>query len=174
MDPLDEEGSLLESPDMKRVTEIIKKNAGKAGPLMPVLQELQKEVGYLSPEVLTEVAKGLKIEPSKVYGVATFYTLFSTTQKGKHIIRVCESAPCHVLKAQAIIKAVEETLGVCVGGTTADRQFTLEVASCLGVCGVGPAMEIDGEVYGNLTPEQIPAIIRRYETKAAVGEGAQR
>jgi NADH:ubiquinone oxidoreductase subunit E len=164
----------LESPDMKRVAEIVKKHAGEPGPLMPVLQELSKEVAYLSPEVLTEVAKGLKLEPSKVYGVATFYTLFATTPKGKHIIRVCESAPCHVLKAQAVIKALEETLGIPVGGTTKDNEFTLELASCLGVCGVGPAMDIDGEVYGNLTPEQIPAIIKGYAAKAAAGEGVGR
>ena len=99
---------------------------------------------------------------SKVYGVATFYTLFSTKPKGKHIIRICENAPCHVLGATAVIEAFEEELGISMGGTTHDGEFTLEHTSCLGVCGVAPTVMIDDTVYGNLTPERVPLILREY------------
>lgn len=151
-----------QKPDPSRVNKIIDKHIQKQGALMPVLQDLQKELGWLSPEVLTIVAQRFKVPPSKVYGVASFYTLFSTTPKGRHIIRVCENAPCHVVGASAIIKELERQLGVKVGETTPDCLFTLELTSCLGVCGVAPVIDIDGEVYGNLKPSDIASILDKY------------
>jgi NADH:ubiquinone oxidoreductase subunit E len=159
---------------MQKVDEILDRHKDKPGPLMPVLQDLQKELAWLSPEVLTRVAQRLDIHPSKVYGVASFYTLFATKPKGRHIVRICENAPCHVLGAPAVMREVERAAGAKMGETTQDGAFTLEFTSCLGVCGVGPVMEIDGEVFGNLTPAQVPAILGRFREMAAPKEGVAR
>lgn len=156
--------------DMSKVDEILDRHKDTPGALMPVLRELQAELGWLSPEVLTRVAQRLDIPPSKVYGVASFYTLFATKPKGKYVVQVCENAPCHVLGAREIIRALEKSLGIKMGETTPDRQFTLEYTSCLGVCGVGPVISVNGEVFGNLTPDQIPGIIDRLRRQARAEE----
>jgi NADH:ubiquinone oxidoreductase subunit E len=153
------------SAPAERVDRVLEKHLHKEGSLMPALQDLQKEFGWLSPEILSQAAKALNIPPSKVYGVASFYTLFATEKKGRHIVRICENAPCHVLGAPAVIKALENALGISVGETTPDGEFTIELTSCLGVCGVGPVIDIDGEVYGNLTPQQIPAVLKAHLSK---------
>ena len=127
-----------------------------------MLHAVQKETGYLCDEVLTQVADKLNLPLSKVYGVATFYSLFTVKPKGKHIIRVCESAPCHIVGAQEVYRALEENLGIKAGENSPDGLFTLEFASCLGVCGVAPAIMINEDVYGNLTPEMIPGILAKY------------
>jgi len=152
----------LTDEQKKRIGKIIADWREKPGPLLPVLQAVQNEVGYLSEEVLITIASGLDLPLSKVYGVATFYTLFNTKPKARHIIRLCESAPCHVEGAGEILAALERALGVKVGESTPDGLFTLETASCLGVCGVAPAIMIDDEVYGNLTPRDIDWILARY------------
>ncbi len=146
-----------------KVGEILKKYSWSRDSLVAVLHDVQKAAGYLSEEALTEIASGLDVPISKVYGVATFYTLFSVKPKGEHIIRVCENAPCHVLGAKAIVAALERELGIPMGSTTPDGRFTIEYTSCLGVCGVAPAIMIDEAVYGNLTPERVPLILREYK-----------
>lgn len=146
-----------------KVSEILAKYSRRPDALVSILHDVQKEAGYLSEEAITEIASGLDIPVSKVYGVATFYTLFSTKPKGQYIIRVCENAPCHVLGAKGIVEALEKELGIPMGGTTSDGKFTLEYTSCLGVCGVAPAIMINEAVYGNLTPERVPLILKEYK-----------
>ncbi len=146
-----------------KIGEILQKYSRRKDALVAILHDVQKEAGYLSEEALTEIASGLDVPVSRVYGVATFYTLFATKPKGEHIIRVCQDAPCHVLGAKAVIEALEKELGIPMGGTTSDGKFTLEYTSCLGVCGVAPAMMINEAVYGNLTPERIPLILKEYK-----------
>ncbi|HHY96057.1 MAG TPA: NADH-quinone oxidoreductase subunit NuoE [Firmicutes bacterium] len=154
----------LEVPrqDLGRVREIISRFRDRPAPLLPILQGIQGEMGWISEEAMVEVAEALGIHPSKVYGVATFYTLFATQPKGEHVIRVCASAPCHVPGAGAVLEALKRALGVNVGQTTPDGKFTLELTSCIGVCGVAPAIMIDDQVYGNLKPADIGAILARY------------
>ncbi|MEW6229272.1 MAG: NADH-quinone oxidoreductase subunit NuoE [Bacillota bacterium] len=146
-----------------KIGEILKKHSWSKDALVTILHDVQKEAGYLSEETLAEIASGLDIPVSKVYGVATFYTLFSVKPKGEYIIRVCENAPCHVLGAKAIVGALEKELGISMGNTTPDGKFTLEYTSCLGVCGVAPAIMINDAVYGNLTPERVPVILKEYK-----------
>ncbi|MGB9920820.1 MAG: NADH-quinone oxidoreductase subunit NuoE [Moorellales bacterium] len=148
--------------DLARVREIISGLRNRPAPLLPILQAIQREMGWISEEAMVEVAQGLGIHPSQVYGVATFYTLFATRPKGRHVIRVCASAPCHVPGGAAVLEALKKALGVGVGETTPDGKFTLELTSCIGVCGVAPAIMIDDQVYGNLKPEDIGAILARY------------
>ena len=134
------------------------------GGLLKALHELQNASPdhFLAPNDLKLVAEVFGVPEAKVWGTATFYSLFSTTPRGRHIIRVCESAPCYVVGAMDILKTLEETLDIKAGETTGDGRFTLEVASCLGVCGVAPALMIDMDVYGNLSQDKLSAILAAY------------
>ncbi|KKM10455.1 hypothetical protein SY88_13930 [Clostridiales bacterium PH28_bin88] len=153
------------------VAAIIERHRGEEGALLPVLREVQAQTHHLSEEVMKQVAAGLGIPLSQVFGTASFYTMFNVRPKGRHIIRVCESAPCHVERAREVMAALEKELGVGLGGETPDGLFTLETASCIGVCGVAPAIMIDDKVYGNLTPEMIPEVIARFRAEAEGKEG---
>lgn len=144
------------------IKEIIARHGRSEHELIAVLHDIQRVFGYLSENALIQVASNLDVPLSKVYGVATFYTLFSVEPMGEHVIRVCENAPCHLLGANSLIDVLTKELGIPVGGTTSCGKFTLKHTSCLGVCGVAPAMMIDDEVYGNLTPDDIPVILEKY------------
>ena len=144
------------------IREIIARHGESKHELIAVLHDVEKAFGYLPENALIQVASSLDVPLSKVYGVATFYTLFSTEPMGEHVIRVCENAPCHLLGAHSLIEALTKELGIPVGGTTSCCKFTIKNTSCLGVCGVAPAMMIDDEVYGNLTPDDIPVILEKY------------
>ncbi|SJZ70804.1 NADH-quinone oxidoreductase subunit NuoE [Selenihalanaerobacter shriftii] len=144
------------------IEEITENFTSERTPLISVLHAVQAELGYLSEEGLKVVAKKLNIPLSKVYGVATFYTLLDTEQKGENIIRICESAPCHVKGATNILTEVQEKLDVDIGETTDDDKFSLELTSCLGVCGVAPAIMINDTVYGNLTSTKLVTILEKY------------
>jgi NADH-quinone oxidoreductase E subunit len=135
------------------------------GGVIPALHALQELYGnYLPEEAVRQLAEGLRIPVNQVFGVATFYTMFSMRPRGENIIRVCESPPCHLIGAQSIIEILEDELGIGIGETTSDGRFTLELTSCLCVCAVAPAMMVNGEVYGNLTRDKIPEILNRYRT----------
>ena len=125
--------------------------------LLDILHDVQAadERNHLSREALRDVAEYLNLPASSVISSATFYSMFSLTPRGRHIIRICESPPCQLVGADSLLDLLVETLGVDVGETSADGVFTLETSSCLGVCGVAPAMMIDEELYGNLTPERL-------------------
>lgn len=150
-----------------KVKEIVEKYGRRPDALLSILHDLQAELNYLPQEALRRVALELGLPLSKVYGVTTFYSMYSIKPRGKYIIRVCESAPCHVMGAQDVIHALEENLGIKMGETTEDGLFTLEYTSCLGVCGVAPAVMINDRVHGNLTPELVAQILAEY--KAAEG-----
>jgi NADH-quinone oxidoreductase E subunit len=152
-------------PDVNAIVREVLKGYPDEKYLLGILKDVQVRLGYLSDEAIVEVARETGSPSSKVYGVATFYSLFSTKPKGEHIIRVCESAPCYIKGSRDILHALEDELGISVGETTLDKKFTLEAVSCLGVCGVAPAMMIDDTVYGNLTRERIVEIIKGYKNE---------
>lgn len=131
--------------------------------LIDELHDIQatEEKNYLPPEKVIEIAEKKKISPAKAYGVSTFYTMLSVKPRGKHIIRICRNLSCHLEGAENIAEKLKEILGVDFGGTTADGEFTLEESSCLGMCSVSPAMMIDEQAFGNLTPEKIPEILEK-------------
>ncbi|KUK51084.1 MAG: NADH-quinone oxidoreductase chain e [candidate division TA06 bacterium 32_111] len=147
--------------------EILKKYEPTRENLLYILHDIQdsKNEKYLSEEDLVAVSRYLKISRSEVVGVATFYTMFSVKKRGQHIIRVCVSPPCQLMGGNTIFNYLRKTLGVKEGETTSDNMFTLESSSCLGVCAVAPAMMIDDQMFGNLTPEKIDEIITRYREK---------
>jgi len=123
---------------------------------------------FIPPEAVEIVAKECGVPLSKVYEVLTFYTMFSTKPRGKYIIRVCASLPCHVTGGREIVETLKEVLGIDFGETTEDGLFTLEKTSCLGLCGVSPVIMINEDFYGNLTPERVREIIEEIRKKERV------
>lgn len=144
--------------------EIVRRFPRERDRLLSILHELQRANprNYLTGEDLRLVADYLSLPLSAVHDAVTFYSMFSLVPRGKHIIRLCESPPCHLAGSWSLLSALRGELGIDVGETTPDGLFTLELTSCLGVCGVAPAMMIDEEVYGNLTPERLRDILARY------------
>ncbi len=134
----------------------------KKDELIPILNHINREVGYLPDWALEEVSRVLKVPRSQIYSVASFYEMLSTKPVGKHIIRFCESAPCHVVGGRQVYEALLDSLKIHPNETTQDGMWTLLTVSCLGLCSVGPVIVVDDDVYGNLTPDQIPGILARY------------
>jgi len=144
------------------VEEILSRYEKEETPLLCILEDIQEQWGYLPRDVLGYVARRLGIPSSTVYGVATFYAFLEVRPVGKYVIRVCKSTPCHVREATNVLEALKRELGIREGETTKDGKFTLEVTSCLGVCGVAPAMMVNDVTYGNLTEERIREILALY------------
>ena len=153
--------------DFTQVDKIINSYDTTKTPLIYILKDVQKNYGFLSEDVLTRVAQKIDIPLSEIYGVATFYSLFTTKAKGKHIVRCCNNAPCYVKDSAEVLEQIKSYLGVDTGETTPDGLFTLEFTSCLGLCAVAPVMMIDTEVFGNLTPEKAIAILKDYKLKGS-------
>ncbi|MGO8761816.1 MAG: NADH-quinone oxidoreductase subunit NuoF [Desulfobaccales bacterium] len=156
------------SPEvMLKVDDIIARHKDQPGALMPVLQEVQEAVGYLPPAVQERIATALNIQGSEVFGVMSFYSMYTWKPKGKYVIRMCESPPCHVTGAGNMLHALQKELGIGLGETTADGLFTLELTACLGVCEVAPAMQINEVVVGNLTAAKIKQTLADYRAGKA-------
>lgn len=132
---------------------------------MPVLQAAQEIFGYLPEEVQIMIAEGLDIPLSEVYGVSTFYSLFTLNPKGKYQISVCLGTACYVKGAAEVLAAVEKKLGITPGGITPDGLFSLDACRCIGACGLAPVMMINEEVYGRLTAAQVGPILDQYLKK---------
>jgi NADH-quinone oxidoreductase subunit E len=129
--------------------------------ILYILHELQDNNAqhYLAREDIEKCADFLNIPYSYVHGVATFYTMFSLKPRGRYIIRLCDSPPCHLMGSSSLLDYLKQRLHLQVGETTKDGLFTLETCSCLGVCGVAPALMMNDEVLGNLTPERVDTIL---------------
>jgi len=132
--------------------------------LIEVLHTAQELFGFLKDDLLMYVARGLKLPPSRVYGVATFYHLFTFTPKGEHTCTVCTGTACYVKGADALLAVVVERTGAQPGRTTSDGKVSLETARCLGACGQAPIAVFDGEVVGKLTPDQAIEHIKGWNT----------
>lgn len=130
--------------------------------LLALLKRAQNKFGYVPEEFIAEVAQSLDISISEVYGVATFYSFLSTKPLGRNVIRICKSLPCFLKNCQMIIKAVEEELGIKPGETTLDGKFSFELTNCIGACDKAPAMLINNDMHGNLTPGKISQILKAY------------
>jgi NADH:ubiquinone oxidoreductase subunit E len=147
---------------LARVDEVIEQYKGKPGALIPVLQIAQSIMGYLPESALKRIALGLGKSYSEVAGVTGFYSFFSTTPRGKHLVRVCLGTACYVRGGNVVLEALKKELGVDVGESTPDRMFSLEVARCFGACGLAPVITIDEDVHHRVKPARVGAIIDRY------------
>jgi NADH-quinone oxidoreductase subunit E len=148
----------------------IEKHGSQRDALIPILSEINRALGYIPGEAFREVRRQLKtpadqvfVSEGQLYGLASFYAMLSTEPRGRHVIKFCENAPCHVVGGKAVWDSLGETLNLKNGETTPDKKWTLLTTSCLGVCSVGPVVLIDDDLYGNVTPEQIDEILARYE-----------
>lgn len=152
-----------ETPDIGLLEPVLAEYRGRRGAVIPVLQKAQKIYGYLPPEVLRRISAGMRVPLSRIYGVATFYSQFYLTRRGRHIVRQCDGTACHVRGAGKIVERMEQDLGVQAGGTTADYRVTCEVVYCLGSCGLAPVAVVDDQTIGKIAPEKMSAILKGLE-----------
>lgn len=152
----------------KHVREIIASHHAEKEKLLSILLEIQEASGenYISEEWARVVSEELALPLTKVYDVITFYAMLSDKPRGRFIIEICKSTPCHVLKTKRITDIFEELLSIKMGGTTSDGLFTLQYTACVGACDIGPVAKIGNEVYGNLTKDKIVGIIKSYQEAA--------
>ena len=143
--------------------EIIEKRKNEPGAIMPVLQEAHNVYGYLPIEVQQMVADGLGVPLSEVFGVATFYSQFSLTPKGKYNISVCLGTACYVKGSGKILEELSKELGIEAEECTEDGKFSLTACRCIGACGLAPVITINDDVYGRLVPEDVKGILAKYE-----------
>ena len=144
--------------------EILVKYPKKEDQLIEILLEYQaiKSDHYISKDDIKEIANYLNVPESKICSVVSFYSFFSVTPRGKHIIQVCKDVPCYVSSSVDVLKTLEKELGITVNETTDNKQFTLEYTSCLGCCDKGPVMRINDKIYTQLTTDKIKAILSEY------------
>ena len=131
--------------------------------LLGIIKEAQGKAGFVSEGAMAEMAQNVGVTVGDVYGVTTFYSFLSTKPLGRHVIRICKSVPCFLKNGELIAASIEKELGITPGETTADDRFTFELTNCIGACDRAPAMLVDNEVYGELTPLKIKEILQSYD-----------
>lgn len=146
-----------------KLEEVIRKNKGTKGALIPVLHGAQEIFGYLSMEVQKKISEALNVPVAEIYGVVTFYSQFTLKPRGKYTIRVCLGTACYVKGSKSIIDKISRELNIEVGNTTDDGKYTFETTRCIGACGLGPVLTVNGDVYGKLVEADIPEILKKYE-----------
>ncbi|MCA1899439.1 MAG: NAD(P)H-dependent oxidoreductase subunit E [Chloroflexi bacterium] len=161
---------ISESEIAAAVQAAVEKHGKNHDALIPILSEVNRAFGYVPGEAIREIRKHLYdpanrtyVAEGQLYALASFYDMLSTKPRGRHVIKFCENAPCHVVGGKAIWDTLRQRLNLENGETTPDFKWTLVTTSCIGLCSVGPVILIDDDIYGNLTPEQIPDILERYE-----------
>jgi len=127
-----------------------------------MLKRAQDKSRYVSPKFMAKTAGSLDLGISEIYGVSTFYSFLSTRRLGKNVIRICKSVPCYLKGSQMILQSIEDEIGIKPGEVTSDRRFSLELTNCIGACDQAPAMLVNQDVHGNLTPKKISTILKRY------------
>jgi NADH:ubiquinone oxidoreductase subunit E len=144
-------------------------NGDSRDAIIPILQEINQAFGYIPGEALGKIRRlinapeeGFFLADSHLYAIASFYQMFSLQPTGRHVIRFCESAPCHVVGGRQVIQALQDWLRIQPGETTSDERWTLLQTSCLGLCAVGPVFMVDDDIYGNVTPDRVAAILFKY------------
>ncbi len=158
--------------DEKTLNDIISRYSSPSGKTLGILRDIQIQEGYIPQDLLRQVAVEIDEPLSRLYSLVTFYSFFSLKPVGEHMITVCMGTPCHVKGAEKILETLQTLLGLSeesldgkYSQTTEDNQFTLEIARCFGACSMAPVMSIDGNLYGYMTQEKIPAILAAYGWK---------
>jgi NADH-quinone oxidoreductase subunit E len=149
--------------DSTKVSGIVEKWGGRKDFLIEMLQDIQDEYYYLPREVLVEVSKVLEIPLNQIYEVATYYKAFSLTRKGRYTVSVCQGTACHVQGADTVLSSFERELGVKLGQTDKNLDFTLEAVRCLGCCGLAPVVTVNKDIYAKLEPSQVAKVVDKYK-----------
>jgi len=150
---------------LTKIADILKRYSAGRESLIPILQDIQDWLGYLSEEAVEELARLMDISVNEIYGVATFYTQFRFRPPGEHRIQSCQGTACHVRGGKQILKEFERRLGITAGETSADGKFDLERVVCLGCCALAPVVAVDGKVYAAMTPKKVQSILSSYRDK---------
>lgn len=141
--------------------------------LIPVLQEIQEQQGYLSRDAVVRVGERMNLPASKIYGVATFYNQFRFKPNAKYHIQVCRGTACHVKGSAAVLDALQRELGIEPGNSTRDGMFSLEVVACIGACGLAPVIAVNGEFHAGVTTQKISKILDTYRKRAASHDASE-
>lgn len=151
--------------DLSLLESVLEEYGGVSSNLITILQKAQIIYGYLPKDVMYHIAENVGVTPAEVMGVATFYSQFRLTPIGKYLIMSCQGTACHVNGSERVLNAISEYLGIGNGETTEDGLFTLEEVACLGCCSLAPVIMINGEAYGNLTPDSAVEVIKNIQKK---------
>ena len=151
----------LTKADLARINTMVYEYSQQKWPLIPLVQRIQNEFGYIPPQSIPVIAKLLGLFPSQVQGVISFYAQLYTKPRGRRVVRVCRGTACHVRGGKTILKLVKQQLGVEEGQTTPDLEYTLETVACIGVCALAPNMVIGDQVHGHLNPKRVEQLLRR-------------
>jgi NADH:ubiquinone oxidoreductase subunit E len=147
----------------QEINDVILAHKSIPGAIISVLRECQEIVGYLPVELIDDISLGMNISRSEVFGIASFYALFSMEPKGRHTIKVCAGTACYVKGIKEIITRICNEFQLEEGGTTEDRRFSLEAVRCLGACGLAPVMVVDKDTHGAISSDKVIHILQKYE-----------
>jgi NADH:ubiquinone oxidoreductase subunit E len=150
---------LREEGPATRLDRLLAEFTGAKSELVPILQRAQQDFGYLSEDVMRQIAHFLKVPEGTVYGVATFYAQFKFAPVGRCTIRVCRGTACYVKGSPRVLEEMEKQLGIKAGETTPDMAYTLETVACIGACALAPTMTIDGETHGKMTTKKVAEVL---------------
>lgn len=157
----------LQHPDITsdmaaKIDEVISSNRDKSGSSITVLRECQSIVGYLPVDLIDYIGRGLNISSSELFGVASFYSLFSMVPKGRNTIKICLGTACYVKGIKEVLDRISNQYKIKEGGTTPDRRFSLEAVRCIGACGLAPAMVINQDIHGAMTSDKVLGVLDKY------------
>lgn len=150
---------------MPAINDILIKYGQEKGTLIPILQEVQENIGYLSEEAISQISKSINMSESEIYGVASFYAQFYFTPRGKHTVKVCLGTACHVRGGQRIMNEVISKLGIEPGETSEDYQFSLERVACFGCCALAPVMVVDKTTYPEMNRPKVDDVLKSYQSE---------
>jgi len=145
------------------IEKIFKKHGRTSDELIPILQDVQKELGFISPESVKKISRYLKVSENQIYGVSSFYAQFRFTEPGRHGIKVCLGTACHVRGGATLLEVLERGLGISCGQTTDDKRYDLERVACLGCCALSPVVQIDRDIYSRMTVNRLTELLKEYE-----------
>ena len=147
----------------EKINTVITSNQNTPGAIITTLRECQDIVGYLPVELMDYISEGLNLSSSEVFGVASFYALFSMEPKGRHLIKACTGTACYVKGIKEVMSRISNEFNIEEGGTTEDRRFSLEGVRCLGACGLAPVMVIGQDTHGAISSDAVIDILNKYE-----------
>jgi len=149
--------------EVSKINGVIEQYGARESALLAILQDIQAEEKYLPKEALEHVSQKMNIPLVQVFRIATFYNALSLKPRGRHKIDVCLGTACHVRGGNKILEKMERDLGITVGETTKDKRFTLESVHCVGCCSLGPVAVVDGDVFGRLSQDKVPALLKEFK-----------
>ncbi|HJX69396.1 MAG TPA: NADH-quinone oxidoreductase subunit NuoE [Dehalococcoidia bacterium] len=161
---MDKEGVIREV-DLAQINGIVSEYSHQKWALIPLLQRIQGEFGYIPPQSVPLIARSLGLFPSQVQGVISFYAQLYTQPRGRNVVRVCRGTACHVRGGKTILKLVKQHLGIEEGETSPDLEYTLETVACIGVCALAPNMVVADHVHGHMNPKKVEQLFRNRESE---------